>query len=77
MKSNTLSWAFASRAGSSYCVFCDARRPDLIEPWYAVTCAVRSCTLRCRLKLLTWQELTATVPISLQKFLAIKYGIAS
>jgi hypothetical protein len=67
----------AHTTGSSYCVFCDARRPDLIERWYAVMCAVRSCTLRCRLKLLTWQELTATVPISLQKFLATKYGITS
>jgi hypothetical protein len=67
----------AHTTGSSYCVFCDARRPDLIEQWYAVMSAVRSCTLRCRLKLLTWQELTAAVPISLQRFLAMKYGIAS
>jgi ABC-type transport system involved in multi-copper enzyme maturation permease subunit len=36
---------------------------------------VRTCVLRCRLQLLTWQELTAVLPRSLQKFLAAKYGI--
>jgi hypothetical protein len=37
--------------------------------------AVRSCVLRCRLQLLTWQELAVVIPASLQKFLALKYGI--
>jgi hypothetical protein len=67
--------AYAS--GGSFCVFCDARRPDLIEKWYSVMRAVRSCVLRCRLQLLTWQELTAVLPKSLQKFLAAKYGITA
>jgi hypothetical protein len=66
----------AHATGGSFCVLCDARRPDLIEKWYSVTRAVRSCVLRCRLQLLTWQELTAVLPRSLQKFLAAKYGIA-
>lgn len=51
------------RAGSvdcSFCVSCDARRPDLVEAWYRIMRAVRLSQLRCRLKLLTWQEL-ATV----------------
>jgi hypothetical protein len=61
--------------GGSFCVLCDTRRPDLIENWYSVMRAVRSCVLRCRLQLLTWQELTAVLPRSLQKFLAAKYGI--
>jgi hypothetical protein len=61
--------------GGSFCVLCDARRPDLIENWYSVMRAVTSCVLRCRLQLLTWQELTAVLPRSLQKFLAAKYGI--
>ena len=65
----------AHATGGSFCVLCDARRPDLIENWYAVMRAVRSCVLRCRLQLLTWQELTAVLPKSLQKFLAAKYGI--
>jgi len=56
---------------------CDARRPDLIENWYLVMRAVRSCVLRCRLQSLTWQELTAALPKSLRKFLAAKYDIAS
>jgi len=63
--------------GGSFCVLCDARRPDLIEQWYSVMRAVRSCDLRCRLQLLTWQELTAVLPRSLQKFLAAKYGLVS
>src|SRR3989441_4011226 len=65
----------AHATGGSFCVLCDARRPDLIENWYAVMRAVRSCVLRCRLQLLTWQELAAVLPRSLQKFLAAKYGI--
>jgi len=65
----------ASATGASFCVLCDARRPDLIENWYSVLRAVRSCVLRCRLQLLTWQELTTVLSRSLQKFLAAKYGI--
>jgi hypothetical protein len=65
----------AQSTGGSFCVLSDARRPDLIEQWYSVMRAVRTCVLRCRLQLLTWQELTAVLPRSLQKFLAAKYGI--
>ena len=65
----------AHATGGSFCVLCDARRPDLIESWYSVIRAVKSCVLRCRLQLLTWQELAALLPTSLQKFLAAKYGI--
>src|SRR5580700_5802321 len=67
----------AHATGGSFCVLCDARRPDLIENWYSVMRAVKSCVLRCQLQLLTWQELTAVLPNSLQKFLAAKYGIKS
>ena len=65
----------AHATGGSFCVLCDARRPDLIENWYPIMRAVRNCVLRCRLQLLTWQELAAVLPKSLQKFLAVKYGI--
>lgn len=61
--------------GGSFCVLCDARRPDLIETWYSVMRSVTRCDLRCRLQLLTWQEVTALLPKSLQRFLAEKYGI--
>ncbi len=67
--------AYAS--GSSFCVLCDARRPELVETWYAVMRAVRSFELRCRLKLLTWQELAGVVPEELREFLAEKYGIVA
>jgi hypothetical protein len=36
---------------------------------------VRPYDLRCRLKLLTWQELAKAVPCDLQDFLEVKYGI--
>jgi hypothetical protein len=65
----------AYATGGSFCVFCDARRPELIENWYSVMRAVRSCVLRCRLQLLTWQEMTPALPRPLKQFLEIKYGI--
>jgi hypothetical protein len=65
--------AYASEG--SFCVCCDARRPALVEMWYRVLRAVQPAELRCRLKLLTWQELCAAVPRGLQDFLGEKYGI--
>jgi hypothetical protein len=62
---------------SSFCVLCDARRPELIEVWYAVISAVRFAELRCRLKILTWQELAAVLTVELKGFLENKYGIIS
>jgi hypothetical protein len=69
---NTLA-AFAT--GASFCVLLDARRPDLIEQWYAVMRAVKEAEMRVRCKVLTWQELSAVVPQDLKKFLDEKYGI--
>jgi hypothetical protein len=37
--------------------------------------AVCDSSLRCRLQLLTWQELATVLPDELQHFLADKYGI--
>jgi hypothetical protein len=65
----------AYAAGCSFCVFCDSRRLDLVESWYRILRAVRPFELRCRLKLLTWQELTCALPKDLQRFLSEKYGI--
>ena len=59
----------------SFCVMLDARRPDLIEQWYAVMRTVKDADLRVRCKVLTWQELSEAVPEDLQDFLAEKYGI--
>jgi hypothetical protein len=56
---------------------CDARRSDLVEQWHTILRAVPGAALRCQLSLLTWQELTATLPAPLQEFLAEKYGIQS
>lgn len=59
----------------SFLVLCDARRPDSIDAWYGVLRAVRSCELRSRLAILTWQELSGVLPKTLQTFLRDKYGI--
>jgi hypothetical protein len=66
----------AYAAEASFCVLCDARRHDLTETWYAILSAVHSPTFATRLKLLTWQELAATLPKDLQQFLDAKYGIS-
>ena len=65
----------AHATGASFCVLADARRPDLIEAWYATMRAVKPVDLRVRCKVLTWQELAAVVPPRLQAFLEEKYGI--
>jgi restriction endonuclease-like protein len=67
----------AHASGGSFCLFCDARRPDLIEQWYSVIRAVKACDLRCRLGLATWQELAQSLPTTVQQFLSRKYGILS
>jgi hypothetical protein len=58
-----------------FCTLMDARRPDLLEDWYSIVRCIRSTTLRARCKVLTWQELSACLPLALQSFLAAKYGI--
>lgn len=65
----------AHATGASFMVFCDRRRPDLIDRWFAVMGAVTSSALRTRLGLLTWQEIASTLPARLQRFLDEKYGI--
>ena len=67
--------AVHAHEGTRFCVLCDARRPELIERWATVICAVRSYELRARLRLLTWQEIASLVPRPLSRFLREKYGI--
>ena len=59
----------------SFCVLLDARRPDLVEAWYAVIRCVKPVGLRTALRILTWQELAQALPAKLQAFLGDKYGI--
>jgi hypothetical protein len=65
----------AHHHGRSFLVLCDARRTDLIEAWYRIMRAVPSCELRSRMAILTWQELSDSLPATLQRFLDQKYGI--
>ena len=67
--------AYASEC--SFCVFHDARRPDLREEWFQVMAAVRNSEMRVRMKVLTWQELSESLPNELQEFLDQKYGIVA
>jgi hypothetical protein len=67
----------AYAADCSFCVLLDARRPDLLEAWFAVMQAIRSAELRVRCKVLTWQELAVVLPPTLQVFLQEKYAIAA
>lgn len=67
----------AYATGSSFCVIHDQRRPDLREAWFEVMAAVRSAELRVRMKVLTWQELAAYLPVELREFLDVKYGIVA
>lgn len=67
----------AHAAGTSFCVICDERRPDLMEAWFEVMRAVRTAEMRTRLKVLTWQELAAVLPEQLRQFLDVKYGIGA
>lgn len=67
--------AYAQQA--SFCVIHDVRRPDLREAWFKVMAAVKSAEMRTRLKVVTWQELAAVLPQSLQDFLDVKYGIVA
>jgi hypothetical protein len=67
----------AHATGSSFCVLHDERRPDLREEWFRVMSAVKMPDVRIRLKVLTWQELTALLPDDLQEFLDLKYGIVA
>lgn len=65
----------AHHCGKYFAVLCDARRTDLREAWYRIIRAVRSCELRSRLAILTWQELCCALPRTMQNLLATKYGI--
>ncbi len=58
-----------------FLVLCDGRRSSMAESWYRVMRAVRRWELRDRLRLLTWQELSAELPGGLRRFLDEKYGI--
>lgn len=58
-----------------FCTLLDARRPDLLEDWYCIVRCIRFADLRARCKVLTWQELTPSLPAALRKFLSVKYGI--
>jgi hypothetical protein len=67
----------AHHLGMTFCVLVDARRPDLIEAWFAVMRCIKLADLRTRCKVLTWQELAELLPDTLQVFLDRKYGIVS
>jgi restriction endonuclease-like protein len=58
-----------------FCVWLDARRPDLLEQWYGIIRCILPTDLRTRCKILTWQELARCLSAAVVSFLSIKYGI--
>jgi hypothetical protein len=62
---------------ASFAVFCDQRRQDLIDGCFEVFSAIMSAELRCRLSVVTWQEIAAAMPRTVASFLADKYGISA
>lgn len=58
-----------------FCVLCDQRRPDLIDAWYRIMTAVKPYDLRCRIQLLTWQEVAVVLSTPLRRFLEERYGV--
>ncbi|NLF21824.1 MAG: hypothetical protein GX590_01565 [Lentisphaerae bacterium] len=60
---------------ASFTLICDQRRPDLQEAFGTVVSAIVDPRLRLRCSVITWQQIAATLPMSLQTFLSAKYGI--
>jgi hypothetical protein len=70
--------ALAAHAdGASFAVVCDQRRQDLVDSCFEVMSAVASAELRCRMSVVTWQEIAAAAPPKVRLFLAEKYGITA
>jgi Restriction Endonuclease associating with ARP len=65
----------AAQLGTSFIVLLDQRRPDLVHAWWDVHCAITCPGLRRRCIFRTWQEVAASSPPALRRFLDIKYGI--
>jgi hypothetical protein len=56
-------------------VLIDARRPDLLAEWKAVSKAIKGPGLRARCQLRTWQHVAKAAPRELAEFLEAKYGV--
>ena len=62
---------------ASFVVFCDQRRQRLIDDCFEIFSAIVSVELRCRLSVVTWQEIAAAMPSKVRTLLAEKYGICN
>ena len=67
----------ASERDAHYLVLVDGRRQDLQEQCFQVLRATRTAEARHRLRLRTWQELAATLPSAVQRFLENRFGITA
>jgi len=65
----------AAQDQATFVALIDARRPDLLEEWKAVSAAIRDGSLRNRCGVRTWQECAAAAPPELRSFLETKYGL--
>lgn len=60
---------------SQFVLLHDARRSDLVDRLHETVPHIRDVALRQRCGAITWQELSATAPAHLRRFLSMKYGI--
>lgn len=60
---------------ANFSLICDQRRPDLQEAFAEIVSVIADPELQLRCSIITWQQIAATLPVSLQTFLAAKYGI--
>src|ERR1700686_4183677 len=54
--------------GCSFRLLVDARRPDLVDAWYAIMKCVKPVQLRTELRISAWKELAHAVPQQLRTF---------
>jgi hypothetical protein len=60
---------------ANFSLICDLRRPDLQEAFAEVVSVIADPQLRRRCSVVTWQQIAATMPMNVRRFLASKYGI--
>jgi hypothetical protein len=65
----------AAYLNASLIVLVDQRRPDLLQEWWDVHAAIKDPGLRQRCAFRTWQQVAASSPPALGKYLSAKYGL--
>ncbi len=59
----------------SFCLLCDARRPDLIREFHLTVRCIKDIDVRSKCNVVFWQEIVERVEPALRAFLCKKYGL--